>query len=130
MKVFGQEASESPEIGQSIRERWAWILVALTCAFAAGHAQTTAQTTEPKQSNQALVVGKRAFESICASCHGLNGKGGERAPDIATQSEVVRLSDSETSKILRDGLLQKGMPPFASLGTTKLSAVLSYLRML
>jgi cytochrome c oxidase cbb3-type subunit III len=131
MKVFGQEASEFSEIARSIRQRWAWILVALMCAFASGHAQTTAPNTgERKQSNQALAGGKRAFEHVCASCHGLNGKGGERAPDIATKPEVVSLSDDETSKILREGTLQKGMPPFASLGPAKLSEVLSYLRTL
>jgi len=131
MKVFGQEGSEFPETRRAIRERWAWIVVAIICAFAASHAQTTApKISEPKQSNQALAGGKRAFESSCASCHGLNGKGGERAPDIATKPDVVKLSDHETLKILREGILQEGMPPFATLGPAKLSAVLSYLRML
>jgi putative heme-binding domain-containing protein len=131
MKVHGQDATVFPEIGRSIRQRWAWVLVAFICTFASSRAQTTApKIREPKQSNQALAGGKRAFESVCASCHGLNGKGGERAPDIATKPEVVRLSDDETSKILREGFLQKGMPPFASLGPAKLSEVLSYLRTL
>jgi len=62
--------------------------------------------------------------------YGLNGKGGEHAPDIATRPEVVRLSDSETSKVLRGGSLQKGMPPFGALGPAKLSEVLHYLRSL
>jgi cytochrome c oxidase cbb3-type subunit III len=131
MKVHGQEATVFPEIWRSIRQRWAWILVALICAFASSHAQTTdPKIREPKQSNQALADGKRAFESVCASCHGLNGKGGERAPDIATKPEVVSLSDDETAKILREGILQKGMPPFATLGPAKLSEVLGYLRTL
>ena len=131
MKACGQEAGEFPEIGGWIRQRWAWILVALICAFASSQAQTTApKLTKPKQSNQALADGKQTFESICASCHGLNGKGGERARDIATKPEVVRLSDNETLKILQEGILQKGMPAFASLGSAKLSAVVVYLRML
>ena len=131
MKVNGQKSDEFPAIGRSIRERWARIVVAIACALAVSHAQTTApKIREPKHSNQALAGGKRVFESVCASCHGLNGAGGERAPDIATKPEVVKLSDSETSKILRDGIVQKGMPPFASLGPAKLSQVLSYLRIL
>jgi hypothetical protein len=60
----------------------------------------------------------------------LNGKGGERAPDIATRPEIGRLSDSETLKVLRDGIPQKGMPPFATLYPAKLSEVLNYLRSL
>lgn len=131
MKAHGREASKFWDIGRSIRQRWAWIVVSLICAFAASYAQTTtANTGERKQSSQTLAGGKRAFESVCASCHGLNGKGGERAPDIATTPEVVRLSDSETLKILREGILQKGMPPFASLGPARLSEVLSFLRTL
>src|SRR5215831_9195377 len=34
---------------------------------------------------------RQAFSSICASCHGLDARGGERGPDIATRPEVVRL---------------------------------------
>lgn len=131
MKVHSQEATEFPGIGRSIRERRAWIVVAIICAFAASHAQTAApRIREPKQNSQALAGGKRAFESVCASCHGLNGKGGERAPDIATNPKAVKLSDSETLEILREGIQQEGMPPFATLGPAKLSAVLSYLRTL
>ena len=61
-------------------------LLRLLCALAVSQAQTTAPGIEKlKQSNQALATGRRTFESTCAPCHGLNGKGGERAPDIATQ---------------------------------------------
>jgi len=131
MKVGGQQAGEFPEDKLSIRQRWAWVLLALICAFASSQAQTTTpKLTKPKQSSQALADGKQTFESICASCHGLNGKGGERAHDIATKPEIVRLSDGETSKILREGILQKGMPAFASLGLAKLSGVVAYLRTL
>lgn len=74
--------------------------------------------------------GRRTFGSICASCHGLDGKGGERGPDIATRPEVTRLSDEETMKVLRAGIPEKGMPPFAELGSFKLMALLSYIRTL
>ena len=131
MRVRGQEANEFSKIGQLIQQRGTWIVAALICTLAASYAQTNAPRAEkPKQSNQALAAGKRTFESSCAPCHGLNGKGGERAPDIATRPEIVRLSDSETLKVLREGSLQKGMPPFAALGPAKLSAVLNYLRSL
>jgi putative heme-binding domain-containing protein len=42
----------------------------------------------------------------------------------------VRLSDSETLKVLREGVLQKGMPAFGAMGLAKLSEVLDYLRFL
>jgi putative heme-binding domain-containing protein len=70
------------------------------------------------------------FAGVCASCHGLDGRGGERGPDIVTQPDVARKTDAELSKILRDGKTAAGMPSFASQGTTRLSALVAYLRML
>jgi len=131
MRVHGQEASEFSGTGRSIQQRGAWILAALICALAVSQAQTTApRTAEQNRSNQTLAAGRRTFESTCAPCHGLNGKGGEHAPDIATSPEVVRLSDRETLKVLQEGILQKGMPPFIALGPARLSEVLNYLRSL
>jgi putative heme-binding domain-containing protein len=74
--------------------------------------------------------GQQIFDSTCASCHGLDGRGGERAPDIATRPEIMRLSDQDLLKVLRSGIPEKGMPPFAALGAAKLSALLSYIRSL
>lgn len=84
----------------------------------------------PGPQSQSSGEGRKAFESACASCHGLDGRGGERGPNIATRQEVLRLSDAETLKILRDGIPAAGMPAFSTLGSGKLSAVLSYLRTL
>ena len=136
MRVHDPEANECSGTGRSIlgraiRQRGAWILGAIICVLAVSQAQRTGPgTAKPKQSNQALAAGRRTFESTCAPCHGLNGTGAERAPDIATTPEVVRLSDKETLKILQEGILQKGMPPFAALGPARLSEVLNYLRSL
>src|SRR5215470_2442283 len=73
---------------------------------------------------------KTTFESICASCHGLDARGAERGPDIASRLEVVRKTDAELVKILADGRAAQGMPSFASYGRGKLSALVAYLRML
>ncbi|PYU06434.1 MAG: hypothetical protein DMG34_06055, partial [Acidobacteria bacterium] len=35
------------------------------------------------------------FAGVCASCHGLDGRGGERGPDIVTQPDVARKTDAE-----------------------------------
>jgi cytochrome c oxidase cbb3-type subunit III len=75
-------------------------------------------------------AGEQTFSSACAPCHGLDGRGGERAPDIATRPEISKLSDQEILGILRTGIPDKGMPPFAALGSAKLSTLLSYLRSL
>jgi cytochrome c oxidase cbb3-type subunit III len=74
--------------------------------------------------------GRQLFESICASCHGLDGRGGERGPDIATRPQIVQRSDSEIMEILRVGRPAAGMPPFQSFGEAKLKALLLHLRSL
>jgi cytochrome c oxidase cbb3-type subunit 3 len=75
-------------------------------------------------------LGRLTFESTCASCHGLDGRGGERGPDIASRADVLRLSDRDILQILRDGIPSAGMPAFGSLGSAKLSALLAHLRTL
>lgn len=124
MKVSAREANQCSQTARFIRSLGAQSLrakytVVLILALAAGQAQTTMHS-----------AGRRTFESSCAPCHGLNGKGGEHAPDIATRPDIVGLSDSEILKVLREGKPQAGMPPFAGLGPAKLFDTLNYLRFL
>jgi len=74
--------------------------------------------------------GRKEFESVCASCHGLDGRGGERGPNIATRAAVQQLSDEETLHVLQSGIPATGMPTFRALGVPKIKAVMFYLRIL
>jgi putative heme-binding domain-containing protein len=74
--------------------------------------------------------GRKTFESACATCHGLDGRGGERGPNIATRAEVQQLSDEETLHILQTGRPVAGMPAFGALGIPKIKALMAYLRAL
>jgi cytochrome c oxidase cbb3-type subunit 3 len=78
----------------------------------------------------AAADGRKMFESVCAACHGLDGRGSERGPNVATRAEVQRLSDADTLRILQAGIPAAGMPPFGALGVPKLQAVMAYLRIL
>jgi cytochrome c oxidase cbb3-type subunit III len=118
VRVSSSEASES-ETGRVIQALGARYAALFIFAVAVSYAQTTSHN-----------AGRRTFESSCAPCHGLNGKGGEHAPDIATRPEIVKLSDNGILKLLREGRPQAGMPPFAGLGASKLSDLLYYLRFL
>ncbi len=60
--------------------------------------------------------GQRTFTATCAACHGLDGRGGERAPNIAGSPRLQRLSDAELAGIVSNGVPGKGMPAFGSLG--------------
>jgi len=73
---------------------------------------------------------KDTFENVCASCHGLDGKGGERGPDIASRTEAVHTSDEELMRVLEGSKARRGMPSFRALGSQNLRALLAYLRTL
>lgn len=74
--------------------------------------------------------GREIFSTRCATCHGLDGQGGERGPNIASRREVQRLSDAALLKIVRGGIPAVGMPAFGTLGSVKLEAVVQHLRRL
>lgn len=85
----------------------------------------------PSDANAASQAEAKAlYGSVCASCHGLDARGGERGPDIMSRPEVVHKTDAELSEILKDGRTSAGMPAFSSFGTEKLSALIAYLRVL
>jgi len=111
-----------------------WVLTIFLCIILWTAAQTAiAQNPQqpksaPQAPRQSTSEGRQIFESTCAGCHGLDGHGGERGPDISTRQQVAQLSDVETLEVLRLGIPTAGMPPFASLGSKKLNSVLSYLR--
>jgi cytochrome c oxidase cbb3-type subunit 3 len=74
--------------------------------------------------------GKQTFTSTCAGCHGLDGRGSERAPNIAENAKVQRLSDAQISHIVENGMPGNGMPAFHSLAHSDVQAVVTYLRSL
>lgn len=105
-------------------------IILIACGWPA-HGQNSSQRAKPVQSGSALVAeSSKTFAATCAGCHGLDGRGGERGPNIATRPEVLRRSDQELLQILRNGVAASGMPSFAALGDNKLAAMVSYLRTL
>lgn len=74
--------------------------------------------------------GKSVFEGKCATCHGLDGLGGEHAPDIIRRPGVKALSDAAWLKLIHDGIPEEGMPGFPSLAGEDAHAVVAYLRFL
>jgi putative heme-binding domain-containing protein len=89
-----------------------------------------AQQQESSQHAGATRLGKNSFVANCAGCHGLDGRGSDRAPDIATAGEVHRLTDAALLKIVRDGVSGTGMPPFRALGEPRVRTIIGYLRAL
>jgi cytochrome c oxidase cbb3-type subunit 3 len=82
-------------------------------------------------SAQGAQAGQALYQSNCAGCHGLDGRGGEHAPDIATRPTVRQLSDADLRRIIRDGISGAGMPPFGLKFSAEQSAsVAGYVRVL
>jgi cytochrome c oxidase cbb3-type subunit 3 len=77
-----------------------------------------------------LEQGQQTFTAKCSACHGLDGRGGERAPNIAGNAMLQRLGDPELISIVTNGIPIMGMPSFQSLGPAGVRAVVGYLRVL
>ena len=74
--------------------------------------------------------GKNIFEAKCATCHGLDGLGGEHAPDIVRRPAVKAFSDEVLLNLIHDGIPEEGMPSFPSISKDDGQAVVAYLRFL
>jgi cytochrome c oxidase cbb3-type subunit III len=91
--------------------------IALACATLAGMLpQLHAQQSSKSSGDGNAAEGKQIFTTTCAACHGLDGGGGERGPDISHRREVQRLSDKALLQIVREGVPGTRMPAFGSLG--------------
>ena len=83
-----------------------------------------------KSPDAALVGGRQTFAARCASCHGLDGRGGQRAPDISARPDIRQLSDAALLQIIRQGVPGTGMPAFRALGNPRIQGVIQHLRKL
>ncbi|MFZ0867543.1 MAG: c-type cytochrome [Candidatus Sulfotelmatobacter sp.] len=88
------------------------------------------QDSQPKTVKPVSTGGQQTFASTCANCHGLDGRGSERAPNIAENPKVQRFSDSQIAHIIENGVPGTGMPAFHSLEPSDVKAVVTYLRTL
>jgi cytochrome c oxidase cbb3-type subunit III len=74
--------------------------------------------------------GRQLLASHCGSCHGIDGKGSERAPNIADSPHTRQLSDAQLEHIIAGGIPGTGMPAFHSLSNSRIHQLISYLRSL
>src|SRR5262249_3937126 len=118
----------------SRRSKTAVTIVMLSCslvmAMKSRSGQAANSPSDAQQNNGATGNGRQLFATRCAGCHGLDGKGGERAPDIANSAKTQGRSDEDLFRIVERGVPGTGMPPFASLGTEDVKAVVAHLRIL
>src|SRR5580658_4931182 len=107
--------------------------VGLVLAFFATVGAALCQKSPSEQSSPVSRLelrGKSVFELTCATCHGLDGLGGEHAPDIIRRAEVRTLSDQALLNLIHYGIPQRGMPGFGDMASEDSRAVVAYLRFL
>jgi len=107
---------------------WAAILITASATVLAQNSGKHAKTVRPD--SERVAEASKIFAATCAGCHGLDGRGGERGPNIASRQEVQRRSDDDLQRTVRNGISETGMPNFAFLGNAKIEALVSYLRVL
>jgi cytochrome c oxidase cbb3-type subunit III len=112
------------------RRVFSWLALAIvTCAVDAPLATSQDMRAEPKASS-ALANGRQLLASNCAACHGIDGKGSERAPNIADGAHVRQLSDAQIEHIIANGIPGTGMPAFHLLPDSGIRDLIAYLRSL
>jgi putative heme-binding domain-containing protein len=111
---------------------FAIIVTALSIGLPSPRLQSQTPEQSPPQTPPASSeVGQQLFSSTCAGCHGLDGRGGEHAPNIATIATVQNLPDNDLLRIVHDGIQSAGMPGFGSrFSDGQLKAIVRYLRVL
>jgi putative heme-binding domain-containing protein len=71
---------------------------------------------------------QQLFATTCAACHGLDGMGSERAPNIVTNPQVQKLVGSEMFSVIAGGVPGTGMPAFQRLGRPAITSLVAYLK--
>lgn len=105
-----------------------FFVVGTTLLIGVASLSVRAQSPPPGASHNE--VGARIFSTNCSGCHGADGRGGERAPNIATTRNIVALSDDDLVSIVNKGVPGSGMPAFAFLGDQGVKDVVAHLRVL
>lgn len=96
----------------------------LTLAISArggAEAQPQREPAEPQAEVQ------RLFAAQCGICHGLDGRGAERGPDIVTPRRAATRPLEATERIIREGIPPGGMPA-SSLSDEEIRSLARYLR--
>jgi cytochrome c oxidase cbb3-type subunit III len=100
------------------------IIIAVVC-----YSQQQADSQKSKHAAHSQ-SGQQIFATNCSGCHGLDGTGSQRAPNIVSNPQIEKLSSDELHRIISHGVPGTGMPAFQQLGTPAISSLVSYLRSL
>jgi mono/diheme cytochrome c family protein len=88
-----------------------------------------AKTNPLAKDPQAATAGGILFEEHCQECHGKEGLGGKKAPNLRV-AEVQNAAPGAIYFILTNGVIRKGMPVWSKLPEPQRWQLVSYLKSL
>lgn len=78
---------------------------------------------------EAILAGRKLFKRHCTECHGLDGRGQGKAPNL--HAPIIQSASAGTLFwFLRNGNLKEGMPSWSRLPDQQLWQLVTYLRTL
>lgn len=90
----------------------AFALALLTVPLLAQHGRYLSDSHHPSIGNpEAIAAGAKLFMGSCAGCHGPDGGGGARGPNLVRRSLWHPLSDDAIFQVIRKGVPGTDMPP-------------------
>jgi len=106
--------------------------ISLLLCLAVFHVPAPAQQDDSRDDDfkKADTPGGRTFNSTCAGCHGLDGRGSDKGVNIAGNAKLRHFTDSQLSEIISNGVPGTGMPAFHNLSAQQISSLVSHLRIL
>ncbi len=95
--------------------RWLLVLMVISSLgltfVAPASAEEERQQNPFKGDRDAIAVGKGLFRYYCAGCHGMEGGGGFRGPDL-TRGQLTHVSDDQDMlQVVKGGIQGTQMPP-------------------
>jgi len=89
---------------------------------------SAAQLTNPYANQpKAVMAGKNLYQRYCAQCHGRDGSGRDRAPDLHS-STIEQVAPGTLFWYLKNGNLKAGMPAWSSLPDQQLWQLVTFLQ--
>ena len=116
---------------RSIAGKYSVVAISLLFfSFVFSESQQAKPGSQKTAASSDISRGQQIFSTNCVGCHGLDGKGTQRAPNIATNPQVQKLSAQDLIHIIAEGVPGTGMPGFKHLGQPALQSIAAYLRSL
>jgi putative heme-binding domain-containing protein len=103
------------------------LLASLLCALAAPAQHSETALKNPFQSPDDRARGDAFYRSQCASCHGIDGKGGASGPNLSTGSFRHASNDEGLFRVITKGIPGTSMPGF-SMNGREIWQIVSFIR--